>query len=336
MKVVENCNLKNYNTFQMDVECSLFVQFDTFDELIYLVNQYFKGEKYYVLGGGSNILFTQNYDGIILHPNNVGVKIVEENADYVILNVAAGVVWDDLVKFCVMNKYYGLENLTAIPGLVGSAPVQNIGAYGVEVKDYLLNVASFEINTKKRFVFSNSECKFSYRNSIFKNPDNKNLLITDVDFKLSKKEQYNISYRGLRDKIESEKLELSIENVSNIIREIRDSKLPDYKIIGNGGSFFKNPVVSGEKYFDLQGKYPDLVAFDTENGDKKLSAGQLIEKAGWKGKRRGDAGVYHKQALVLVNYGKATPHDILSLSDEIISDVNKMFGVVLEREINCV
>lgn len=320
----------------MDVDCSLFVEFEIFDELIYIIDQFFKGEKYYVLGGGSNILFTQNYDGIILHPNNVGIEIIEENADYVILNVAAGVVWDDLVKFCVTNKYYGLENLTAIPGLVGSAPVQNIGAYGVEVKDSILTVNGFDITAKKRFVFSNTECKFAYRNSIFKNPDNKNLLITDVEFQLSKKQHFNISYRGLRDKIESEELELSIENVSNIVREIRDSKLPDYKIIGNGGSFFKNPVVTSEKFFDLQGKCPDLVAFNTENGEKKLSAGQLIEKAGWKGKRKGDAGVYHKQALVLVNYGNATPHDILSLSDEIISDVNDMFGVILEREINCV
>lgn len=332
----ENFNLKKYNTFGMDVNCKMFVQIDDDDEIVDVAQKYLKNEKFCILSGGSNTLFTGNYNGVVLHPNTHGISIVEESRDFAIVKAAAGEQWDTLINFCIKNKLYGVENLTAIPGLVGSSPVQNIGAYGVEVKDTILKVEGYNILNGKKFELLNENCHFEYRNSIFKADTEKKLFITHVYFRLSKTETFNLTYSGLRNKIQEDKIILNLKNISNAIREIRNSKLPDYKEIGNGGSFFKNPVVSESSFKELAGKYPDLTAFDTTDGAKKLSAGQLIEKAGWKGKRIGDAGVYPKQALVLVNYGTATPKEIIDLADNIIRDVENMFGVKLVKEINCV
>lgn len=336
MLITENFNLKNHNTFRMNVLCKTFISVENSDELSKITKEFLDNQKYYILSGGSNTLFTCHYDGVILHPEIKGIEIVENNADNVVIKVAAGESWDDLITFCVNNHFYGLENLTAIPGLVGSAPVQNIGAYGVEVKDSILKVCAFNLSQNKFFEFSNEECKFAYRNSIFKTNHRRDIFITHVYFKLSKKPNFNLSYSVLAKKIEENSSEITIENISSMIREIRDSKLPDYKKIGNCGSFFKNPIISKKDCEKLLEKYPDLVVFDTSDNSKKLAAGQLIEKSGWKGRKIGNVGVYPKQALVLVNYGDATPDEILNLSDMIIRDVREIFNVELEKEINCV
>ena len=336
MKIENRYNLREHNTFGMNVDCETFIQIDSNEEIPEVIDGYLRGRKYYILSGGSNTLFKGNYAGVIIHPATKGIEIVEDTADNVILKVAAGETWDDLIAFCINNNFYGLENLTAIPGLVGSAPVQNIGAYGVEAKDTVCRVHGVNLSTKSSFDYSNEECKFAYRNSVFKSNPEHNLLITDVCFCLSKKEKFTLTYRGLTQKLQDENISLTLKNISEAVRSIRDSKLPDYRKIGNGGSFFKNPVVTSEQYFQLLEKHPDLVAFDTNDGQKKLSAGQLIEKCGWKGRKIGDAGVYSKQALVLVNHGNATPKEILNLADNIISDVKISFDVDLEKEINCV
>ena len=334
MKITENHSLKNNNTFGIDVQCSTFACIDSVEELEDFSENILKNEKFYILGGGSNTLFTKNFGGIIIHPEITGIEIVEESSESVVVCAAAGEEWDNLINFCIKNELYGLENLTAIPGLVGSAPVQNIGAYGVEVKDCILKVSGFDFSKKQLSEFSNAECGFSYRNSVFKANTKRDFLITHVFFRLSRKKHFNLSYNALAKTISDRYSEPTLKAISDTVREIRDSKLPDYRILGNCGSFFKNPVVSEEFCAKLLEKHPDLVVFDADGGNKKLSAGHLIEKCGWKGRRVGNAGVYPKQALVLVNYGNASPDEILNLAGMIVSDVRNEFGVELEMEIN--
>lgn len=334
MKLFENHNLKPYNTFGMEVYAGQFLQLEKPDEVSVAIEEYLRQQPYYILGGGSNTLFTKDFDGIIAHPVFEGIEKEEETADRIVLRVAAGEPWENLIQYCIKHELYGLENLTAIPGLVGSAPVQNIGAYGVEVKDTVLKVEGFAIASGKPFVLSNAECQFGYRNSVFKQQLKNDCIITYVWFQLSKRKKFTLSYQGLAKALQERELPLSLRNVSDCVRKIRDSKLPDPKIVGNGGSFFKNPVVPIEQYQELLVQYPDLVAYDAIDGGKKLSAGQLIEKAGWKGKRLGNAGTWKNQALVLVNYGGATPKEVLEVAKNIIQDVNKMFDITLEMEIN--
>lgn len=334
MKLIENQNLKEYNTFGMEVYAKHFVQLESAEELPAAVAEYLQQWPYYILGGGSNTLFTNDFDGTIVHPAFHGIEVMEENGDNVLLRVAAGEPWDNLIQYCIKRQYFGLENLTAIPGLVGSAPVQNIGAYGVEVKDTVYKVQGYILSTRNPFELYKEDCQFGYRNSIFKQTLKNDCIISYVWFQLSKKQHFTLSYQGLAKALQERELPMTLRNVSDCVRKIRDSKLPDPKVVGNGGSFFKNPVVSAEKYVDLQAKYPDLVAYDAPDGGKKLSAGQLIEKAGWKGKRVGNAGTWKDQALVLVNYGGATPDEVLHVADSIIHDVNSLFNIKLEMEIN--
>ena len=299
-----------------------------------VIHEYLREKPFYILGGGSNTLFTKDFDGFIVHPAFTGIEVMEQTEDAVVLKVAAGEPWDNLIHYCIKRQYYGIENLTAIPGLVGSAPVQNIGAYGVEVKDTVLKVEGYVISTGKPFTLSNAECKFAYRNSIFKQELKHDCIITYVWFQLSRIKHFTLSYQGLAKALEERELPLSLHNVSDCVRKIRDAKLPDPAIVGNGGSFFKNPVIPDEQYRELLVKFPDLVAYDAPDGQKKLSAGQLIEKAGWKGKQVGNAGTWKNQALVLVNYGGATPEEVLNVAETIIKDVNNLFGITLEMEIN--
>lgn len=334
MKLIENQNLKEYNTFGMEVYAKHFVQLESAEELPAAVAEYLQQWPYYILGGGSNTLFTNDFDGTIVHPAFHGIEVMEENGDNVLLRVAAGEPWDNLIQYCIKRQYFGLENLTAIPGLVGSAPVQNIGAYGVEVKDTVYKVQGYILSTRNPFELYKEDCQFGYRNSIFKQTLKNDCIISYVWFQLSKKQHFTLSYQGLAKALQERELPMTLRNVSDCVRKIRDSKLPDPKVVGNGGSFFKNPVVSAEKYVDLQAKYPDLVAYDAPDCGKKLSAGQLIEKAGWKGKRVGNAGTWKNQALVLVNYGGATPDEVLHVADSIIHDVNSLFNIKLEMEIN--
>jgi UDP-N-acetylmuramate dehydrogenase len=334
MQTTENQNLKTYNTFGMEVFARRFVQVETAEEVPAVVSEYLQQWPYYILGGGSNTLFTKDFDGNIVHPAFHGIEVMEENEDNVLLRVAAGEPWDNLIQYCIKHQYFGIENLTAIPGLVGSAPVQNIGAYGVEVKDTIYKVQGYLLSTRNPFGLSNTDCQFGYRNSIFKQALKNDCIITYVWFKLSKKQHFTLTYQGLTKALQERELPLTLRNVSDCVRTIRDGKLPDPAIVGNGGSFFKNPVISIEKYDELIGKYPDLVAYEVPSGGKKLSAGQLIEKAGWKGKRVGNAGTWKNQALVLVNHGGATPKEVLHVAESIIHDVNDLFNITLEMEIN--
>ena len=334
MKLTENQNLKDYNTFGMEVLARHFLQIENADEVPVVIHEYLREKPFYILGGGSNTLFSKDFDGFIVHPAFTGIEVMEQMEDAVVLKVAAGEPWDNLIQYCIKRQYYGIENLTAIPGLVGSAPVQNIGAYGVEVKDTVLKVEGYVISTGKPFTLSNAECKFAYRNSIFKQELKHDCIITYVWFQLSRIKHFTLSYQGLAKALEERELPLSLHNVSDCVRKIRDAKLPDPAIVGNGGSFFKNPVIPDEQYRELLVKFPDLVAYDAPDGQKKLSAGQLIEKAGWKGKQVGNAGTWKNQALVLVNYGGATPEEVLNVAETIIKDVNNLFGITLEMEIN--
>ena len=334
MKISENQNLKDYNTFGMEVFARRFLQIENAGEVPALITEYLHQEPFYILGGGSNTLFTKDFDGSIVHPVFTGIEVVEQAWDAVVLRVAAGEPWDNLIQYCIRHELFGIENLTGIPGWVGSAPVQNIGAYGVEVKDTILKVEGYVISTGKSLTLSNAECRFAYRNSIFKQELKHNFIITHVWFQLSKKKHFTLSYQGLAKALEERELPLTLHSVSDCVRKIRDTKLPDPTIVGNGGSFFKNPVIPEEKYRELQTNFPDLVAYDAPDGLKKLSAGQLIEKAGWKGKRMGNAGTWKNQALVLVNYGGATPKEVLEVAETIIHDVNSLFDITLEMEIN--
>lgn len=334
MKISENQNLKDYNTFGMEVFARRFLQIENAGEVPALITEYLHQEPFYILGGGSNTLFTKDFDGSIVHPVFTGIEVVEQAWDAVVLRVAAGEPWDNLIQYCIRHELFGIENLTGIPGWVGSAPVQNIGAYGVEVKDTILKVEGYVISTGKSLTLSNAECRFAYRNSIFKQELKHDFIITHVWFQLSKKKHFTLSYQGLAKALEERELPLTLHSVSDCVRKIRDTKLPDPKIVGNGGSFFKNPMIPEEKYRELQTIFPDLVAYDAPDGLKKLSAGQLIEKAGWKGKRMGNAGTWKNQALVLVNYGGATPKEVLEVAETIIHDVNSLFDITLEMEIN--
>ena len=334
MKISENQNLKDYNTFGMEVFARRFLQIENAGEVPALITEYLHQEPFYILGGGSNTLFTKDFDGSIVHPVFTGIEVVEQAWDAVVLRVAAGEPWDNLIQYCIRHELFGIENLTGIPGWVGSAPVQNIGAYGVEVKDTILKVEGYVISTGKSLTLSNAECRFAYRNSIFKQELKHDFIITHVWFQLSKKKHFTLSYQGLAKALEERELPLTLHSVSDCVWKIRDTKLPDPKIVGNGGSFFKNPVIPEEKYRELQTNFPDLVAYDAPDGLKKLSAGQLIEKAGWKGKRMGNAGTWKNQALVLVNYGGATPKEVLEVAETIIRDVNSLFDITLEMEIN--
>jgi len=334
MKLTENQNLKDYNTFGMEVLARHFLQIENADEVPAIIREYLREKPFYILGGGSNTLFTKDFDGYIVHPAFTGIEVMEQTDDAVVLRVAAGETWDNLIQYCIKRQYFGIENLTAIPGLVGSAPVQNIGAYGVEVKDTVLKVEGYVISTGEPFTLSNAECKFAYRNSIFKQELKHDCLITYVWFQLSRIKHFTLSYQGLAKALEERELPLSLHSVSDCVRKIRDAKLPDPAIVGNGGSFFKNPVIADEQYRELLVRFPDLVAYDAPGGQKKLSAGQLIEKADWKGKRVGNAGTWKNQALVLVNYGGATPAEVLNVAETIIKDVKNLFGITLEMEIN--
>lgn len=336
MKILENQSLKSYNTFGIEATAKLFVDIRTEEDLQALLNSgLMQKESYLVIGGGSNLLFVNSFfDGLIVKMSTMGKKIVKETDDEVWLRVQAGEVWGDFVNYCLNKNWGGLENLSAVPGSVGACPVQNMGAYGTESKDCIEEVEAVEIATGKKRIFSNAECKFAYRQSIFKNELKNQYIVTSVVFRLSKKSRLHISYKGIQCKLDEMNLKNpTIQDVGKIVEIIRLEKLPLPRIIGNAGSFFKNPIVSQAEFERLKNKYPDIVYFQDEKG-VKLSAGWLIEQAGWKGKRQGDAGVYEKQALILVNHGNATGQEIWDLAQAILKSVKEKYGIELECEAN--
>lgn len=337
IRFLENYSLKQHNTFGFDVKakfCFAFTELADLDIFLHS-NQSWKEEKLLILGQGSNILFTGDFDGLVIQPRVPGIFIINENRQNVWIEAGAGEIWDDLVQFTVDYGFGGIENLSLIPGNVGAAPVQNIGAYGQEAGNVIEKVKGFDLKTGEIVEFSAAECEFGYRSSIFKGRLKNRIIITSVVFRLEKFPEFILGY-GDVEKRASEKREINLTTIREAIVEIRRSKLPDVTELGNAGSFFKNPVVSVKVAQDLKQKYPSLPVYPATAETSKLAAGWLIEQNGWKGFRDGDAGVHEKQALVLVNYGSATGKEIFDLSEKIKQSVFEKFGVELEREVNCV
>lgn len=336
MKIIRNANLKPYNTFAIDVVCDCLFEIDREEEILSLLEEGAKGVDCMIIGGGSNILFTKHFHGNILKMANKGIEIIREDDENVWLKVAAGENWEDFVSYCIESRYYGVENLIGIPGLVGSSPVQNIGAYSVEVKDVIDEVHGWRISTRTPFIFQNKDCRFGYRSSVFKTELKGDCLITEVVFKLEKKEKYILVYKGLADELQKRNDPLSLRRVADAIIAVRNSKLPDVRQYGCAGSFFKNPIVGQEVFESLRQQFTSLISYPAGDGMVKLAAGQLIDMAGMKGVRDGEVGVWPHQALVIVNYGKATGNEVVAFYHKVQEKVLKMFGIQLEPEVNIV
>jgi len=332
--VHEPFSLKTFNSFKIEASCSDFICINKDEEFDYLFDNKIFNKDFLLMGGGCNLLFTKDFSGTIIHINTKGIIIINETEDFVEIEAKAGENWEDFIDFCVKNRFYGVENLAGIPGKVGSSPVQNIGAYGVEVKDVIKEVHVREISTGNSLVFSNETCRFGYRDSIFKMQKNR-YLITAVIFRLSKIEKYNLTYNALKDELQTYS-NLTLALIREKVIEIRNRKLPDVAKMGSAGSFFKNPEVLSEKFEKLQRKYPFLVRHSVDTSHSKMSAAQLIDLAGWKGYREGDAGVYYFQPLVLVNHGNATGQEIMQLAEKIKQSVFEKFEIMLECEVNVV
>jgi UDP-N-acetylmuramate dehydrogenase len=336
--MVENKNLKELNTFGISANCKYFIEINSIEELQEAL-KFSKSKKLspFILGGGSNLLLTQDIDTLVIHNNIKGFEVVEESENEVVVEVGAGEVWHELVMHCIEKNWGGLENLSLIPGRVGASPMQNIGAYGVEIKDVFEYLKAVEIATENEKLFDNAACEFGYRESVFKNIYKNQFVICKVAFRLTKNQhQLNTSYGAIEDELNKNNWEKNIANISKAVINIRQSKLPDPKEIGNAGSFFKNPVISQALYENILKQYPDISAYRIDENNVKIAAGWLIEKSGWKGKKIGNHGVHDRQALVLVNYGNAEGKDILALSTQIIEDIQLKFGIKLEREVNII
>lgn len=339
MKLYENYPLKDITTFHARVFAKHYAEFASVDELKEILSlPQVKGKPFMILGGGSNVLFTGNYNGIIIRNIIKGIELEKEDNGDVYVKAGGGEKWHDFVMYCVSHNYGGVENLSLIPGTVGAGPIQNIGAYGAELKDTLYEVQAMNIHTLETRKFSNADCKFGYRESIFKGKEKGNYVILAVTLKLNKNpKNVNASYGTVSKELETMGItNPTIADVSKAVIKIRSSKLPDPAKLGNAGSFFKNPVIDNTQFEKLKEQFPHIVHFPAHDGHTKLAAGWLIEQCGWKGKRIGDTGVHKDQALVLVNYGDATGKEIYDLSTKVIESVKEKFGVVLEREVNMV
>jgi len=335
MQILENYNLNKLNTFGISAKAKFFVEIHNEEELseLFLLPEFKDNEKLF-LGGGSNVLFTQDFNGIVVLNKIKGIEILGEDLSSVRVRALGGEIWNDLVTFAVNKEYWGIENLALVPGTVGAAPMQNIGAYGVEIKDVLESVEVFDIKNGVKKVFLKDDCDFGYRESIFKNKVKGQYFIYSITLKLSKIPQKNITYKVLKDYLEKNNIEIKkAKDVSDAVSQIRRSKLPDPQIIGNAGSFFKNVFSSKEKVESLLKEFPAMPHFE-EDGLMKIPAGWLIEQCGWKGKRVGNVGVHDKQALVLVNYGGATGQEIKDLALQVIDSVNQKFDLKLIPEVN--
>lgn len=335
MNLTHNISLRPYNTFAIDAtarEFSVFRSPEDLDELIKVSGK----NHFMILGGGSNILLTKNYDGYVLKNEISGIDIVKEDEHYVYVKAGAGENWHQFVLFCIERDLAGVENLSLIPGNVGASPMQNIGAYGVEIKDVFHDLEAYHIKSRKIVTFTNSDCEFGYRESVFKNKHKGEYVILNVTYRLNKIPHFNTSYGAIEDELQRMNAGVSIHTISQAVINIRTSKLPDPAKIGNAGSFFKNPTIAEKQFDELKREHPGLPAYPQGHGIVKIAAGWLIEQCGWKGYRKGDAGVHERQALVLVNHGHASGRDIYELSEEIRRSVSKKFGISLEREVNII
>lgn len=334
--LIQNQPLASHHTFGLKATARFFVEIKHEDDLGAVFQLPY--EPKLILGGGSNILFTGDYPGLVMKNGILGIDIVEEHEDHLIVQVGGGVIWHDLVLWAVANDYGGLENLSLIPGTVGAAPIQNIGAYGVEFDSVFHELSAINVTTHERRIFNKEACKFGYRNSIFKNELKGEYFLVRIKMRLTKKEhQLALEYGDIRTVLKDENIESpSIADVSRAVIKIRSSKLPDPAKVGNAGSFFKNPLVPRGTYDDLLSEYPDIPGYYFDEQRVKIPAAWLIEQAGWKGFRKGDAGVYPKHALVLVNYGSATAEEMHAIATSIVDSVKEIFGVLLEPEVNII
>lgn len=336
MQIEQNISLRQYNTFGVDVKARLFSSFTSLDELVEILTAHRKLQTL-ILGGGSNILFTKNFDGLMLKNEIRGIDLIREDANHVYVRAGAGENWHQFVQYTIKRNWAGLENLSLIPGNVGASPMQNIGAYGVEIKEVFDELEAYHKKERKVHRFSVNDCQFGYRDSVFKKKYRDDFVILNVTYRLNKRPHFNISYGALEEELEKLGVQsLSIQAISQAVINIRSSKLPDPAVTGNAGSFFKNPEIPEKQFNNLRSAFPEIVGYNLNNGYVKVAAGWLIEQCGWKGFRRGDAGCHAKQALVLVNYKNATGKEIFDLSEEILQSVKRKFGVQLEREVNII
>ncbi|MFH4967830.1 UDP-N-acetylmuramate dehydrogenase [Gaetbulibacter sp. M240] len=335
MKVLKNISLKPYNSFGIDVLANTFAPISSISDLKQILLENRENKKL-ILGGGSNMLLTQDFDGLIIKIDLKGIQVIDENNDWVYVEVQAGENWHEFVLWCLNKNYGGLENLSLIPGNVGTAPIQNIGAYGVELKDNFISCEALDISTLKLNTFTLKDCQFGYRSSIFKNEGKGKYIITSVIFKLSKNDhKLHIDYGAITSELEKMQITTpTIQDVSKAVISIRQQKLPDPKLIGNSGSFFKNPIITKSHYETLLKNFSTMPSYPVSDTEVKVPAGWLIEQAGFKGKRFGNYGVHKNQALVLVNYGGAKGSDILELATLIQKTIKKLFNVSIEPEVN--
>ena len=337
MEIQNHFSLRNYNTFGIEANAKEFVAVHSIKELETVLAEN-KSKKKFILGGGSNMLLTKDIEALVIYIDLKGKKIVEENDDFVLVESQAGENWHEFVMWTINNNFGGLENMSLIPGNVGTTPVQNIGAYGTEIKDTFVSCSAIKIDTLEMKSFDNAECHFGYRESIFKNEVKDQYIITSVIFKLTKRNhKINISYGDITAELDKLKIKNpTLKDVSNAVITIRQSKLPDPKVLGNSGSFFKNPIVLKSDFEPIHEKFPEMKFYEISETEVKVPAGWLIEQAGFKGKRFGDAGIHKNQALVLVNYGNATGQEILNVSKEIQETIFKKFGIHIEAEVNII
>ncbi|MDB5003351.1 MAG: murB [Mucilaginibacter sp.] len=337
LQIQQNVSLKNFNTFGVEANASFFAEINHEDELVELfMDPQWQQTQRLVIGGGSNLLLINDFDGLVIRINIRGIEH-RINHNQVYIEAGAGEVWNDLVNFCVMRNYAGLENLSLIPGSVGASPIQNIGAYGVELKDVFHSCKAFEISTGQFKTFSKQDCKFGYRESVFKSELKGQYIIVSVKFELSLIPNVNLRYGAIEQELQNRGIITpTIKDVSQVVSHIRVAKLPDPSTIGNAGSFFKNPVITVAEFEPIQNKFPEIVNYPAGDGFIKLAAGWLIEQCGWKGKVIGNTGTWKNQALVLVNHGGATGEEVYNFSSQIIDSVYTKFGVSLQREVNII
>ncbi len=337
MEIQKHIALKPFNTFGIEAEAAYMAEICTLQEAVNVItDKRYRGLPLLVLGGGSNILFTKDFDGLIIRNSLRGIETLRTEGDKIFVKAAAGETWNDLVDYCVARNYGGVENLSLIPGSVGAAPIQNIGAYGAELKDVFYSLEALETATGRVRTFYHGDCRFGYRESVFKHEAKGRYVILEVTLCLDINPVLKTGYGAIESELNRMQVEPSVQSISRAVCNIRRSKLPDPALLGNAGSFFKNPSVSKEIFHSLKAEYPGIVAYQNSDGSIKLAAGWLIEQCGWKGKVAGRVGVHKDQALVIVNFGGGTGKEIYALSEEILHSVKEKFGIDLEREVNVI
>ncbi len=338
MNVIENYSLKHLNTFGLDVKSRWFTEANNLGDLQAIItDKRFGNVHKMILGGGSNVLFTKDFDGIIIHNRIEGTEVLSNTNDEAIVKAGGGLTWHTFVLFAIENNFPGIENLSLIPGSVGAAPIQNIGAYGVELKKTFLELDAVSLDNGHIRTFKSEECRFGYRDSIFKHEAKNKYAIVSVTFRFNKNEKINTSYGAIEEELKNKNISSpTIRDVSNAVISIRQSKLPDPKVIGNAGSFFKNPEIPNKQFEKLKSEFPQITGYPAHDNKTKIAAGWLIEQCGWKGKRIGETGMHAKQALVLVNYGNASGKELISHAKNVQQSVKEKFDVELEMEVNIV